>query len=780
MRYETQADLLRLIDMLGRHYTAVSLSLRASRSFDSTRMLVFGCMACLADAIIRVVASDRPSKFSLHYDGKAEAPAGLLQPFGLTTGYFAIESEDASYTNPDMVLARTQMLDYFEQQKTFLTPTHSVFCFEKSMELSDADHLLVEQVCMGTGFLRDSQCRSYGVHLEGPHHPEEVSRQQKLDAANTVPKFMANEDHAFMDQYPELLFFRNIVFYFKAFMTPKSSSLPAIQRWRPMDSELHWAVKEGRELQVHSFGQELKCCAYENPEAEQKKGLFSRFASMLSGEEAPRAPPSASDPSNLADERIDNEDDALHIRHLPSFDGRLSAQNSELLLQYLTAPYLRVPLVLEFFASEMRLASLSSADVQACLDSCLFEPGLWQGVAEKAVPTIVPPPTKEHFATPCGLLFNELKHSPEMIVEALKGMLATVIELDEGRYTPRSAGYILYVVRLVIRVEAYILAMLEHDTAVKAGDLAGSGARSYVRGIDCPTGHIESLRAARESLRGKLDSEVFPLLEGWCKRCSEKKEIENCCVLWAHLAYMYMPIYTEQLDKHAVTILLIAQIFLHSNYRFSSDSIVATDSLGVQETELFDTFQRHRAKVMSFLEENADDCNEVMECVIRVMTMTGWLKSPEVASESDELSTTSSATLVPTTTFAQHAARSWASLQEPGYSGRFQPDTEQAASLASRQTQFDKYDEYLQYMSTQLVETEINVQLGEYTLKKQSMEIVSASLKSAHPHRAPAHLLMRGSLHVCSYQRRSKRCRTFFLCLATPRSTSSSLSRCRA
>ena len=413
MRYETQADLLRLIDMLCRHYTAVSLSLQASRTFDSTRMLVIGCMACVADCVIRISASDRPSKFSLHYNGEAHAPTGLLQPFGLSTGNFAVESESASYTNPDMALARTQMLDYFEQQKTFLTPTHTVFCFDISMELTDADHLLVEQVCMGTGFLRDSDCRSYGVHKDGPQHPEETARQRRLDEANTVPKYFANEDHAFMDQYPEALFFRNVVLYFKAFMSPKLSDLPGIAAWTPMEAELHWSVKnKGKELQVRAFGQVLNL-AYAT-EAQQA-GRFSRFASMFKAEEKPRAPPSASDPSNLADHLIASEDDVLHIKHLPSFGGLLSSQNAELLLQYLTAPYLRVPLVLDFFASEMRLAALSSADVQACLDACLFEPGLWQSVAEKAVPIVVPPPTKDHFATPCGLLFNELKHSPAII-----------------------------------------------------------------------------------------------------------------------------------------------------------------------------------------------------------------------------------------------------------------------------------------------------------------------------------------------------------------------------
>ena len=86
------------------------------------------------------------------------------------------------------------------------------------------------------------------------------------------------------------------------------------------------------------------------------------------------------DPSSLCNAPVHNEEDILHVKELPSFDGRLSqvpapprpvaprpcaraadlprladrarAQSaSELLLSYLTVPYIRIPLVVNFFAS---------------------------------------------------------------------------------------------------------------------------------------------------------------------------------------------------------------------------------------------------------------------------------------------------------------------------------------------------------------------------------------------------------------------------------------------
>ena len=77
--------------------------------------------------------------------------------------------------------------------------------------------------------------------------------------------------------------------------------------------------------------------------------------------------------------RIDSEDDLLHMWDLPDMsEDQLSAalkeassaralgqHDSELLLSYLTVPYLRIPLVVSFFASEDRVHLLQSPKLQA-------------------------------------------------------------------------------------------------------------------------------------------------------------------------------------------------------------------------------------------------------------------------------------------------------------------------------------------------------------------------------------------------------------------------------
>ena len=118
------------------------------------------------------------------------------------------------------------------------------------------------------------------------------------------------------------------------------------------------------------------------------------------------------------------------MRTLPDFGGRLSAHNCELLLSYLTAPYVRIPLVLRLLAQPNTLPALSSPQLQAVVDAALFEPAAWQPPGEAPQITHVPVPNRAALATPCGLLLNELQHSPFAALGAVETMLELAQEHD--------------------------------------------------------------------------------------------------------------------------------------------------------------------------------------------------------------------------------------------------------------------------------------------------------------------------------------------------------------
>lgn len=64
-----------------------------------------------------------------------------------------------------------------------------------------------------------------------------------------------------------------------------------------------------------------------------------------------------------------------HTRNLPEFGGALAQRDSELLLSYLTTPYIRLPLVVTFFSQEDRVHALRDTTIRRVLDSAVFEPG---------------------------------------------------------------------------------------------------------------------------------------------------------------------------------------------------------------------------------------------------------------------------------------------------------------------------------------------------------------------------------------------------------------------
>ena len=62
---------------------------------------------------------------------------------------------------------------------------------------------------------------------------------------------------------------------------------------------------------------------------------------------------------------METEEDILALQSVPCFGGSLKASESELLLTYLVAPYVRIPLVLNFFSDKQRMTLLQAPQLQA-------------------------------------------------------------------------------------------------------------------------------------------------------------------------------------------------------------------------------------------------------------------------------------------------------------------------------------------------------------------------------------------------------------------------------
>ena len=218
MRYETQADLLRLLNMVCRHFAACCFSIRVTRSFDAVRLVVVACLATLADAVMRIRTCDVPSLLCLSYSGLAEGPGGA---FGFDIGSFAVESEDLQLSSPELHTARVRVLDYFGAIAHAVPEERRIFRFERSMGFGEAEALLLRQLCL---------------HMAFPTEP----------AASLLPTYLSGESRLMLENFPELGFFRDIVFLFKLTMVPSSDALPDICAYMPLDAALSWRTTRRR------------------------------------------------------------------------------------------------------------------------------------------------------------------------------------------------------------------------------------------------------------------------------------------------------------------------------------------------------------------------------------------------------------------------------------------------------------------------------------------------------------------------------------------------------
>ena len=64
----------------------------------------------------------------------------------------------------------------------------------------------------------------------------------RATASKDMGRYLTGEDPALVDHYPEFSLFRDIVFLFKALLSPTQKSLPELKQWKATDARLFWSV----------------------------------------------------------------------------------------------------------------------------------------------------------------------------------------------------------------------------------------------------------------------------------------------------------------------------------------------------------------------------------------------------------------------------------------------------------------------------------------------------------------------------------------------------------
>jgi hypothetical protein len=413
---------------------------------------------------------------------------------------------------------------------------------------------------------------------------------------------------------------------------------------------------------------------------------------------------------------VDNEDDVLHLTpsELPSFGHVLSPSDSERFVQFLTVPYIRIPLILDFFANgdPGRLTALKTKSLQLIVDACLFEPGAWKPADFTETITEIPVVDRDKLqallATPHGTLFNEIAKSPDVLTSCIIKILERALDMDVGKYTKASSSgpLILYAIRLAVRIEGYLKYALS----------------KCIPGQPRPRG-LESMdnikvETALKKIRAMLDSQAIPTLEYWVDP-SRNKDVDVACRVHAHLLYLFKNCSYDDLDYRAVSILLSSQVYLTINHRFSQnvyDDLQDTSnptkpppSIQIAQSEVFDIIQAHRYNILRFIREHPVDGDHAMEAVVRIATGTGTRET------SDE----------------EMKQRHWQSIGHPTCYGRFVPDTEDE-NLRDGSYRIPKpgqsFEQWMLYVTTKAVGIEVNMQLSDFTLQNHKMTLLDKNI----------------------------------------------------
>lgn len=143
------------------------------------------------------------------------------------------------------------------------------------------------------------------------------------------------------------------------------------------------------------------------------------------------------------------EEAVLHMEPLPTLGRTLTREESERLLLALTAPLLAVPLALQFFSAEGRVALLLHPALRSVLHKVVFQPRRFAAAGEEARLAVVPA-DESQLGTPYGILINELTTGPDATLRPLLALLSSAADICIGDHRSSFVTLLLFVVRLVV------------------------------------------------------------------------------------------------------------------------------------------------------------------------------------------------------------------------------------------------------------------------------------------------------------------------------------------
>lgn len=611
------------------HTFLTVLSLQASRPLDALRVVLPGCICAISDAIMRRRACDNPSVACAQLMGLDASGRQLgVHGFGIGVGVFATQTETIEVHTPALVCARAAILDYFDSP--LQRKLDKIFHWEDAYTLAPGRSLVK--------YLR-LIAREIAMSNTNPH----------IWLCDDVP-----ESSKILKNFPELRSYRDVCFTWKYFLNPDLKAFPNFSDAQELSRmhtilSFHWSEEENG-YRVENSLQRLFCRPNPNEIDPKTRRPFKQ-------EELPKHRyPSTATPSFFAPPpAIKTEDDVIYRANLPSFDSAagtkkgvlgvspahlvtaaLGQRDSELLLSFLTVPYLRLPLVLNFFATDDRVHKLALPKLRDILDSVLFEPGQFLFMSNTGVePVMVPTQHPELLASVYGALLNELFRSPESVSRSIVSIMDSALALDTGSVCDSkssdfntSVEIILYVTRMAARVHNYLHFAVLH--ILKKHD----NLRLAMR--DEPPDSIATLDHALQEVGQRLRGPFADLLDDYLTRLDEEtsaspedEQLVNrnsrlASDLNAHKLLCFRNCGTtgmDELDQQSATSIVSSFIYLTTRHTWNK-SRREMGRLLVPEFELYELFSMQRRRLVSYIDLPQAELDAVMEQALQTATST--------------------------------------------------------------------------------------------------------------------------------------------------------------
>lgn len=493
-----------------------------SRNFDAERCLVAMHILLVFDAVARHTCAD---------SGKCHLLSALLNldggfypstSLGAHNVSFETLSSTFEVTRPELLPIRSGIIRYI----AYISTSFSNELFDFLMP--GGSHVEVSYGSESVRFLRSFI--SYAEISADSPGPTEMERLMEI---------FCGEHSPLVKKHPEFGLLRDIVFLTKFLGTMETRDAHLLHRRREYDRFASWSLsfEESRPGRQMSAGwrtkpqlpawecmlirgrdmniADLRVKGFGDRELRYEEGLVVHSPINVGQLLSLGFPPT--------------EDDLLHARELPTLGGALNDEEAETLLSYLTVPYLRIPLVLEFFATGDRNSHLFVKEVQTLVRATLFELGRynlpgqceWQSSKQlcnaqvplqfEAGQDVMKMEAKKNLGAPFGLLVNELTHDPHATLMPLWELLRHCNCISTSSVYSIHVTYALFLIELVCDVLGFCRYTVQMSSASET-------TKKVIRQDTLPILHF-------------LEETAYPWFGAWIAESEENDDVPTQCVL---------------------------------------------------------------------------------------------------------------------------------------------------------------------------------------------------------------------------------------------------------